>query len=105
MSDDLKFLYAKYVDYVTCLHATLGSQVSPRYRAALLCYDDFCRAWQQWGATEGLQESWRRRFERGYHRVAADLSAKLAAALTAPGRRAATARGRTASTRPRSAAA
>ena len=83
---DLESLYGKYVDYVTCLHAELdrvaGVPVSPEYRAPLLSCDDFCRTWQQWGNTKGLQEVWRQRFELGYHQAAADLRARLEAAIT-----------------------
>lgn len=85
MALDLACLYGKFVEYVTCLHKDLDDTVSqripPEYRAQLLSYEDFRYMWRRWGDTEGLQETWRRRFEQGYYQAALDLSRRVDAAL------------------------
>jgi hypothetical protein len=44
----------------------VGPNVPEDYRAKILLYDDFCTWWRRLAEREGLQESWRRRFELGY---------------------------------------
>jgi hypothetical protein len=79
-------MYEKYVAYVTRLQTdldcTVGNLVPLDYRAQVLSYEDFCRTWQRWGKTAGVQETWRSRFDLGYDRVAADLCERLESALT-----------------------
>ena len=90
MASNLGPVYEKYVAYVTCLQTdldrTVGSLVPPDYRAQVLSYEDFCRTWQRWGNTAGVQETWRSRFDLGYDRVAADLCERLESALASKGR-------------------
>jgi hypothetical protein len=85
MTTDLQLVYEKYVDYVTRLQKDfidhVGPGVSERYGPRLLCFEDFCKIWQRWGESETLQESWRRRFEAGYDKVAEALLKRLEQAL------------------------
>ena len=83
---ELECLYAKYVDYITCLRKDMdrvvGKPVSPKFQVRLLSLEDFSKLWQRWGESEGEQDLWRRRFELGYEKVAADFRARLVAALS-----------------------
>jgi len=85
MKTDLRWLYGRYVDYVTQLQDDfarhVGANVSAAYRPQLLSFDDFCRAWQACGEFEGVQEAWQRRLEDGYAAFAQALSLRLKAAL------------------------
>jgi hypothetical protein len=85
MTDDLESLYGKYTDFVAGLHAdldrTAGRPVAPAYKTPLLSFGDFCRTWDEWGRTDGLQAVWRQRFEAGYTRAAAEFRVRLEAAI------------------------
>jgi hypothetical protein len=89
MSVDLRTLYEKYVDYVTRLRDDfdrhVGTRVPEKYRPQLLSFDDFCETWQRWGRIESLQETWERRLNMGYDRVAEALSKQLEAAFATAG--------------------
>ena len=52
------------------------------HRTQFLSYEDFCHMWHRWGNTEGLQETWQRRFDLGYDRVMLDFGERLEAAIT-----------------------
>ncbi len=83
---ELEGLYARYVDYMTCLRKDMdrvvGKPVSPKYQARLLSLEDFSKLWQRWGDSEGEQDLWRRRFELGYEETAADFRARFVAAVS-----------------------
>ena len=84
MTTDLVSLYDKYANYVTCMHNDLdrtGQCLSRDNRVQRLSYEDFCRVWQRWGNTPGLQDTWRREFDLGYDRAVLDLSERLESAL------------------------
>ena len=89
MATDLGTLYEKYVDYVTRLRDDfdrhVGARVPDKYRPQLLSFDDFCEAWRRWGRVESLQETWERRLNMGYDRVAEALSKELEAAFAVTG--------------------
>lgn len=86
VTTDLQRLYEKYAKYVACLQDDfarhVGPNVAPAYRPKLLSFDDFCRAWESWGALKGTQEMWQRRFEVGYWVEAEALSKRLRAILS-----------------------
>ena len=89
MTAELRTLYEKYVDYMTRLRDDfdrhVGNDVPERYRPRLLSLDDFCVTWRRWDQIPSLQETWARRLDLGYDRVAEELSRQLEAAFATAG--------------------
>lgn len=84
MDSDMRVLYDQYLayfqDFQTDFDRHVGKEVHARFRATVLSFSEFHRAWQRWGQ-QGLQSDWRQRFERGYASWAADQVSRLTAIL------------------------
>ena len=70
MSHTAESIHPSYVEYVARLHSALSREpnrpVAAAYCVKCLSLEEFRIAWDRWGQTHGLQESWVARFSRGY---------------------------------------